>query len=235
MEDPVLVFRELEDEVSVVRLLRLRHAIYFDANRYGASKPLGIDLTAHDQRARLFGVYREDELVGGLRIVCRHDQPLAPMIRAMRAVVGAAESSSHTFPSEEAFELGRTLGAHRALIDAEVGRLFVCHDKVGRGVVRRMMIATLAVLHLMPVRLYLYSCAVALGQRYAAVAKPRWALEACEGAGIRADNFVFPTQSCAAVAALEDSPYFEQALLYAAELAETGAIAFRGEQLALAE
>ncbi|MET0287567.1 MAG: GNAT family N-acyltransferase [Polyangiales bacterium] len=230
-----VVFRELKEPAEVVTMLRVRHAVYFEQNRYGATKPLGIDLTAHDQHARLFGVWRGDELVGGVRVVCRHDQPLAPVIRAMRAVVdqGVAEQCSRALPSEEAFDLASVLGARRELIDAEVGRLFVCRERAEPGVVRKMMVATLAVLHLLRARLYLYSCAVALASRYAAVAKPRWVFEAEQGGGIRADNFVFPSQSRAGVAGIDDSPYFVQALELAAELAETGAITFTRSQPAL--
>jgi hypothetical protein len=87
-----------------------------------------------------------------------------------------------------------------------------------------MMVATLAVLHLTRVRYYLYACAVTRSERYASVTKPRWLLQGAAQSGIGADGFVFPTLSCAGIAAAEDSPYFPDALRYADELAQTGSI-----------
>jgi hypothetical protein len=106
----------------------------------------------------------------------------------------------------------------------EVGRFVMTPAAVGPRVVLRMMIATLAVLVQVRARYYVYSCAVATAKRYAIVAKPRWTLEGSAQSGIHADGFVFPKLSCAGVASAEDSPYFECALAYAAEFAQTDSI-----------
>jgi hypothetical protein len=221
-----LVYRELHDPAEIVALLRLRHRIYFEERGYGAPKPMGIDLTAHDSRTRLFGIFRDGALSGGLRLVFRRDQPLAPVVRAVRAVVQDAVAEQHlsTLPSEEAFDLALALGARSELVDVEVGRLAVSRPAIGAGVVLRAMVATLGVIHLERCRLYLYSCAADLAARFARIASPRWLLEESVRDGIQSDGFTFPKRSVAVVAAPEDSPYFEQALIYAREIAQTGSI-----------
>jgi hypothetical protein len=223
-EDRRLVFRELAEPAEVVTLLRLRHRIYFEECAYGAQKPLGLDLTVHDLRSRLFGVFRAGLLVGGLRIVLRAEQRLAPALRAIHAVVrDSSFEDTCSLPSEEAFALQPVLGARHALVDAEVGRFVVVRSAVDREAVLQIMVATLAVLYLERCRLYLYSCASELAERYAQVAQPRWQLNQ-DSAGILSDGFPFPRLSVAGVAAVEDSPHLQGALCYARELARVGSI-----------
>jgi hypothetical protein len=222
----VLVYRELTTPREVVALLRLRHRIYFEERGYGEAKPFGIDLSAHDVNARLFGVFRGPELVGGLRLVYRSEQALAPVLQTMHALVEGRASDPHPvgLPSEEAFDLAQALGPRSALVDVEVGRLTVVHPHVGRGAVLQIMIATVGVLLLSRCRFYLYSCASELAKRYARVSQPRWTLLEPNANGIGTDDFPFPKRTVAAVAAAEDTPYLAEALSYAHALHTRGFI-----------
>lgn len=220
------IFRELMEPAEVADLLRLRNDIYFGQRCYGPSRPQGLDLTAYDQRARFFGLFCDGELVAGLRLVFREDTALAPVIRAMRAVVVnvVREARTRALPSEFSFDVVPTLGLRSELVDVEVGRFVVSRGTVGSRVVLKTMIAVLATLHLARVRYYFYSCAVTMAKRYAVVTKPRWQFEGAADSGIHADGFTYPTLSCGVVAAAEDSPFFGAALQYATELALTGSI-----------
>ena len=225
--DRVLTFRELDDPSELVSLLRLRHRVYVEQCSYGAAKPLGLDLTAHDARSRLFGVFRGELLVGGVRFVFRQEQRHATIMRALHAVAEheKLDRTSRLLPSEEAFDLVAPLGPRRELIDLEVSRLITLRPGVEPGLVLEIMIATLAAAHLASCRMYLYSCSTQLGPRYARVTNPRWTFSEPVSAGIESDRFAFPLPTIAAVAAVEDSPYLEQALAYADELERTGRIA----------
>jgi hypothetical protein len=221
-----LVYRELTSPSDVVALLRLRHRVYFEERAYGSPKPLGIDFSIHDANARLFGVFRGAELVGGVRFVFRCEQALAPVLHTLRVMVEGrpAELSPTCLPSEEAFDLAGTLGPRARLVDVEVGRLTVLHPQVGRAAVFQIMIASISVLLLWRCRFYLYSCATALAKRYARATNPRWLLHEPLADGIGSDGFPFPKRTVAAVAAAEDTPYLEAALAYAHTLHERGFI-----------
>jgi len=227
MNDSVLVLRELKEPSEVVSLIRLRHRIYFEERGYGATKPLKLDLTAYDPRSRLFGLFCDGHLVGGLRLVFRDDQPLAAVMRAIRAVVGDVVNEQHgrMLPSEEALDLAAEPGMGCDLAEVEVGRLVVSRGAVSAGVVLRMMVATLAVLISRNVPLYMYSCAAGMmARRYALVARPRWTFELLEGKGIESDGFEFPLRSCVAIASPTDSQFCESAQSYVDEFAQTGSI-----------
>lgn len=226
MTEPVLVLRELKEPDEVVSLIRLRHRVYFEERGYGATKPLRLDLSAYDPRSRLLGLFCDHQLVGGLRLVFRDDQPLAAVMRTIRAVVGdvVREQRARTLPSEEALDLADEPEMRRELVEVEVGRLVVSRGTVSAGVVLRMMVATLAVLVAHDVTLYMYSCAVGMARRYAIVTRPRWTLALRERNGIHSDGFEFPSRSCVAIASPPDSPYYESARRYADEFAQTGAI-----------
>ncbi len=232
-----LLFREICDPAEVVGLLRLRHRIYFEECKYGPSKPLALDLTAHDMRSRFFGVFRGQVLAGGVRLVFRSEQPLAGALRALHAAAQDRPPGEcgPLLPSEEAFELRQALGQRQELIDVEVGRLVVARPAVGRGATLAIAIATLAALHLARCRFYLYACAVELAPRFARVANPRWVLGHGAQAGIRADGFAFPKRSVAAVATLEDSPHLAEAIRCAEELARSGAICLQTVRFNIAE
>ncbi len=219
-----LIFRELGTPSEVLALLRLRHRVYFEERGYGRPKPFGIDLTTHDTHARLYGLFRGAELVGGLRIVFRREQALGAVLRTVRALVAgdAVGVEPASLPSEEAFDLSRTLGPRAALVDVEVGRLVVLRPGVDRGAVLEVMIATVGLLLLLPCRFYLYSCARELAARYARVTNPRWTLLEPTSDGIGSDGFPFPKSTVAAVAAAEESPYLEAALDYAHSFRERG-------------
>jgi hypothetical protein len=201
--------------------------VYYEERGYGAHKPLNLDLTAYDPRSRLLGLFRDDQLVGAARLVFRVDQPLAAVMRAIRAVAGGVvtEQCSNTLPSEEAFDLLAAPGLRRELVDVEVGRLVVSRGAVSAGVVLKMLVATLGVLISSQVQFYMYSSAFATARRYAIVTNPRWTLEVAERGGIDSDNFQFPLRSCAGIAVATDSPFYESALRYASEFAKTGSIA----------
>jgi hypothetical protein len=221
-----LTFRELHAPSELVALLRLRHRVYVEHCGYSAPKPLGLDLTAHDARSRLFGVFRDEQMVGGVRLVLRKEQPIAPVMRAVHAVAEHAvhEQTSRCLPSEEAFDLVERMGARRELVDLEAGRLLALRPGVAPGMVDEIIIATLAVAQLASCRMYLYSCRTELGPRYARITNPRWTFAERASAGIQSDAFTFPVPTIAAVAAVEDSPYLEQALSYGEELERTGRI-----------
>lgn len=221
--DPLL-FRELTAARDVVALLRLRHRVYFEERGYGDPKPLGIDLSVHDAYARLYGVFRGAELVGGVRFVFRHEQALAPVLHTLRAVTDgqSSEPRPSCLPSEEAFDLQSTLGARARLVDVEVGRLTMLHPRIHRGAVLQVLIASIGVMLLSRCRFYLYSCAVELAERYARATNPRWTLHEPFSDGICSDGFPFPKRTVAAVAAGEDTPYLETALAYAHSLHERG-------------
>lgn len=219
-----LILRELHAPAEVLALLQLRHRVYFEERGYGRPKPFGIDLTAHDTHARLYGLFRGPELVGGLRIVFRHEQSLGVVLQTLRVLLAgdAPWAQPVSLPSEEAFDLPRSLGVRAALVDVEVGRLVVLRPGVDQGAVLEVMIAILGLLLLLPCRFYLYSCARELAARYARVTHPRWTLLEPSAAGIASDEFPFPKASVAAVAAAEDSPYLEVALDYARSFRERG-------------
>lgn len=226
MDDAMLVLRELKEPVEVVELLRLRHKVYFEQKHYGARKPLGLDLTAYDPRSRLFGLFRDRELVGGLRLVFRHDQPLASVMRGIRAVVEdvVAEQRSNALPSEQAFDFSVEPDLRPEHVEVEVGRLVVSRGAVGCSAVLKLMVGALAVLvTVLESKFYLYSCAASMAKRYAIVTNPRWTLEGVTGSSKYADVDVL-TRSRAGVAAVRDSRYFDCAQSYAAEFAQTGAI-----------
>lgn len=226
MKDPELVLRELKEPDEVVASIRLRHRVYFEERGYGATKPLNLDLTAYDPRSRLFGLFRDGQLVGGLRLVFRDDQPLAAVMRTIRAVVGdvVSEQRASTLPSEEALDLAAEPGMTRELVEVEVGRLVVSRGAVSASVVLRMMVATLSVLISSNVHLYMYSCAVGMARRYAIVTRPRWTHALLEHKGIHSDGFEFPSRSCVAIASPPDSPFYELARSYVDEFVETGSI-----------
>jgi hypothetical protein len=217
--------REIRDVEQLVVLLRLRHRIYFEQEQYGALKPLRLDLTAHDSRSRLLGVYQDGVLVGGSRVVTRSEQSLAGCFRALRNVAELEpEPSSRQLPSEEAFELHAALGSEARLVDAEVGRLTLDTRLVSPVLGNRMSLATMAHLHCGGARLYLYSCAMGLAKRYARLANPRYTLETRAQPGFTSDNFLFPKPTVAAVASVEDSPYVPLIMKYARQVVERGFI-----------
>jgi hypothetical protein len=146
------------------------------------------------------------------------------VLHTLRAVIlaGAPPTPPQSLPSEEAFDLGRALGARAALVDVEVGRLVVLRPGVDRETVLQIMIATVGLLLQLRCRFFLYSCARELAARYARVTNPRWTLLGPSAEGILSDGFPFPKQTVAAVAAPEDTPYFDQALAYARAFHEHG-------------
>jgi|GEM_PF-4674144 len=217
--------REVRDLEQLVLLLRLRHRIYFEEEQYGAIKPLRLDLTAHDSRSRLLGVYQDGVLVGGSRVVLRSDQSLAGSFRGLRSVADLGpEPNSRQLPSEEAFELTAAIGSDARLVDAEVGRLTLDTGVVSPVLASRMVLATLALAHDGGARMYLYSCARTLAKRYARLTNPRHTVEPRGRSGFASDNFVFPKPTIAAVAAVEDSPYARLIQDYARQVRERGFI-----------
>jgi len=217
--------REIRDVEQLVVLLRLRHRIYFEQEQYGAIKPLRLDLTAHDSRSRLIGVYQDGVLVGGSRVVLRSEQSLASSFRALRNVADLApEPETRQLPSEEAFDLAAAIGADAQLVDAEVGRLTLDARVVSPVLGSRMVLATLAHAYAGGARMYLYSCARILAKRYARLTNPRHIVETKLQGGFASDNFVFPKPTIAAVAAVEDSPYARLILEYARQVRERGFI-----------
>lgn len=216
--------RELKEPDEIRQLLRLRHDILFRELGYGALKPLGLDLDRHDHRAQFLGVFRDDQLVGGLRIVRRIEQHVAAIVRGMRAVAELSdkEEDGPTLPSEEAFDLTAHLGSMHKLVDAEVGRLVILRERSCPGLLPELLVAGLAALLNARVRLYLFSCATERYPRFAAVTEPRWRIETARSH--RISGFTFPRPTLACVAAPEDSRFFERALAYADELAAEGSI-----------
>lgn len=219
-----LVMRELSAPAEAVAFLRLRHRVYFEERGYGSPKPFGVDLTTHDSHARFYGVFRGPDLVGGLRLVFRREQALAAVLHTLRALIvgGAPASPPASLPSEEAFDLNPALGPRAALVDVEVGRLVVLRPGVDRDAVLQIMIATVGLLLQLRCRFFLYSCARELAGRYARVTNPRWTLDEPSAEGITSDGFPFPKATVAAVAAPEETHYFERALAYAQSFHERG-------------
>jgi hypothetical protein len=218
-------FRELVEPVEVVALLRLRHRIYFEEQHYGPNKELRLDLTAHDARSRLYGVFQDGVLVGGVRLVFRDEQALAPVFRALRAVAETEPGpDSHALPSEEAFQLVASLGPEHRRVDVEIGRLTLDSHVVAPWLVQHVTLAILAAVRTSCCRLYLYSCATSLAKRYARIASPQFRLETHSAPGIASDHFLFPKPTVAAVAAVDDSPYLNVIEDYAMRLAHDGVI-----------
>ena len=218
-------FRELIEPDDVVALLRLRHRIYFEEQHYGPTKELRLDLTSHDARSRLFGVFQDGVLVGGVRLVFRNTQPLAPLFRALRAVAEAEpEPDSHALPSEEAFALAENLGSESARVDVEIGRLTLDSRVAAPWLVQHVTLAVLAMVRASCSRLYLYSCATTLAKRYARIASPHFHLETRVGDGIESDHFLFPKPTVAAVGSVQDSPYLKVIEDYAMRFARDGVI-----------
>jgi hypothetical protein len=223
---PRYLFRELADPAEIVALLRLRHRIYFEQSGYGSQKPLQLDLTAHDLRSRLFGVFRGTSLIGGLRLVFRSGQPAAPLLRAIRAVVQEVppEAPGDALPSEEAFDVRGALGECASTVDVEVGRLMLLPTAAPPAIAARVVLATLAAIEQIKCRLYLYSCAVDIAKRYARFSNPRHQFEQPIADAIGSDGFVFPRPTVAAVAKVEDSPYWTEIKKAVIELEHSGQI-----------
>jgi hypothetical protein len=220
------VFRELRDPVEIVALIRLRHRIYFEENGYGPPKPLGLDLTAHDARTRLFGVFRGDCLVGGVRVVYRTEQAASLVFRAVRAAVNetAPLASSPLLPSEEAFDLRELSGLSPSDVQAELGRFAMDRTAGIPWLVSRTITGAIAVLLAERCPHYLYSCAATLAKRYARFTNPLFTFERAIADGIGSDGFVFPVPTIAAVARPADAPLGDTLRRYVEQLKETGAI-----------
>jgi hypothetical protein len=229
--DGAFSFRELHDPEELVVLLRLRHRIYFEQQQYGQTKALALDLTTHDTRSRLYGVFRDRALIGGVRVVFRNEQPTAALFRALRVVAESGpEQTSDRLPSEEAFDLRASLGAEQAaLVDAELSRLTLERTLAAPWVVRQVIMATLAAVESQGCRLYLYSCASEIARSYARITNPRVTLAQHAPHGIASDGFVFPKPTVAAVATVSDSPYAATVGRYVRELRQAGAIVLRRE------
>jgi hypothetical protein len=224
---PASVFRELSDPREVLALMRLRHRVYFEHRAYGPPKAHGIDLTSHDHRAQLYGVFSGNDLIGGVRMVHRTEQPLAPVIRAMRAALqdDTLESQSRVLPSEEAFDLEDAVGVQSSLVDVELGR-FVLLPGISPAVSAHVLIAVLAVLVVRQHRLYLYSCAARIAPRYARYMRPDWTLTRLRQNSVGVAGFAFPVETVAAVGAAKNSPYFSTVQRAADELSRTGRLIF---------
>jgi hypothetical protein len=212
-------FREILDPTEVVEVLRLRHRIYFEQQQYGPARALRLDLTSHDSRSRVFGVFRGEKLVGSVRLVLRKQQPLAAMFRALRAVAESSpEEVSTRLPSEEAFDVRASIGSQGELIDGELGRFALDSGAIPVHLAPRVVIASLAAAHQAGCRLYLYSCSISIAKAYARVTKPRYILSEHADTGIASDHFIFPKPTLAAVAAVEDSPFSGTIDSYASQL-----------------
>ena len=203
--------------------MRLRHKIYFEHRAYGPPRAHGIDLTSHDHRSRVYGVFCDRELVGGVRMVHRVEQPLAIVIRAVRAALqdDTTEASSRALPSEEAFDIAEAVGARSELVDVELGR-FSLLPGINPAISAQVLIAVLSVLVLEKHRLYLYSCSATIAPRYARYMRPIWTLTQLRKDSVGVAGFAFPMQTIAAVGAAEDSPYLPSVQRAAEELRQTG-------------
>lgn len=201
------VFRELEDPAEIVALMRLRHRIYFEDNAYGAHKPLQLDLTVHDSRSRLFGVFRAGQLVGGVRIVYRTEQANARIFRALHAVVRdtAVIASASDLPSEGAFDLHAVPGTQPAQIEAELGRFVLDRTASSPWLVQHLMTCSIAVLHRQGCEAYLYSCSTTNAKSYARIANPYWTFGQATSPGMHSDQFLFPKPTVASVARPKDA------------------------------
>jgi hypothetical protein len=217
-------FRELCEPAEIVAMVRLRHRVYFENNHYGPLKPLGLDLTAHDTRSRLYGVFRDAELIGGVRLVYRTEQASANVFRALRAVVGDATpfACGSLLPSEEAFDLHSVPGLETKDLQVEMGRFVLEGTARVPWLAPHAIVSLIAVVQAQRCPLYMYSCATTLAKQYARVTNPFWTLEQPTGVGIHSDGFVFPKPSVAAVARPEDGLMREALLDYAAQLHQTG-------------
>lgn len=214
-----LLFRELREPVEVVAALRLRHRIYFELHQYGPCKALRLDLTAHDERSRLYGVFRGTRLVGSVRLVLRHPQPLASLFHGLRAVVDSdQEDTSKSLPSEEAFDVDASLGTERERVDGEISRFVLEPGAVPPTLAPRVIVAALAAAESTGCRLYLYSCAVSIAKAYARLTRPRFVLVQHAEHGITSDGFVFPKPTQAAIAAPQDSPFARDIAVFAERL-----------------
>lgn len=219
------VFRELSDPREVVALMRLRHRVYFEHRGYGPPKAHGIDLTSHDHRARVYGVFAGDDLIGGVRMVHRTEQPLALVIRAVRAALqdDTPESQSSALPSEEAFDLQEGVGAQSEQVDVELGR-FTLLPGSHPAVSAHVLIGVLAVLMAEQHRMYLYSCAATIAPRYARYMRPDWTLTQLRRNSI--EGFAFPVETVAAVGSAQNSPYLSTVRRAADDLRRTGQLIF---------
>ena len=225
------VVRALLEPEEIVSMLRLRHRIYFEEKRYGAPKPLGLDLTAHDERCRLFGVFLDSALIGGMRLVYRNEQAANLVFRAVRAVASDARPlpSSPLLPSEEAFDLSRVPGLPAPDVRAEFGRLVLDGHAGVPWVLAHTITAGLAALYAEGCPLYMYSCAASLAKRYARVVNPTWTLNHAASEGIRSDGFVFPKPTIAAIARPEDAALGASFQDYVQQLNRSGAIVLSRE------
>jgi hypothetical protein len=226
------IFRELLHPGEIVTMLRLRHRIYFEENGYGVSKPLGLDLTAHDACSRLFGVFCDGSLLGGVRVVYRTAQASAMVFDALHAVVDAPAplTASSLLPSEEAFDLASVPGIVPKDVHAELGRFALERTAAVPWLAQRTIRSVVAALHAEHCPLYMYSCAKAVAKRYARVTNPCWTLQQCRTDGIRSDNFVFPKPTIAAVARPGDATENDVLRDYVLQLRRTGMIVLNPEQ-----
>jgi hypothetical protein len=231
-QDACYVLRELHKPAEIVSLVRLRHRIYFEEQAYGSPKALGLDLTAHDTRTRLLGIFHGDRLVGGIRAVYRTEQSASIVFRALRAVAEdeTPEAAPLRLPSEEAFDLSRVPGLSPQDVHVELGR-FVLGGMTGvPWLAARAIVGALAVLQADHCPYYLYSCGISIARRYARVTRPRWTLHEPIAPGIASDNFTFPVPTIAAIARPEDAGLGDTLLEYSRQLDRTGRIVLNGAE-----
>jgi len=226
-----VIFRELLHPAEIVAMLRLRHRIYFEENGYGVTKPLGLDLTAHDACSRLFGVFCDGSLRGGVRVVYRTAQASAMVFGALHAVVDASAplTTSPLLPSEEAFDLASMPGVVPKDVHAELGRFALERTAAVPWLAQRTIRSVVAVLHAEHCPLYMYSCAKVVAKRYARVTNPCWTLQQSKRDGIGSDHFVFPKPTIAAVARPEDATEGDVLRHYVRQLRRTGMIVLSSE------
>jgi hypothetical protein len=220
------VLRELDEPSEIVALVRLRHRIYFEEKGYGPTRPFGLDLTAHDARTRLFGVFQGDSLIGGARVVYRTEQRAAVVFRAVHAVANETRPlvSKPLLPSEEAFDLSTIPGLLPGDVHAEIGR-FVLEGTAGTPwILARAITGLLAMLRVEGCPFYLYSCATTLARRYARIVRPIFTLEHAIADGIASDGFVFPKPTIAAVGRPKDAALGDILSDYVEQFSETRAI-----------
>ena len=218
MSSPV-VFREITSLEEALGLLRLRHRIYFEEHKYGNPKESGLDLTPHESCSRLFGCFRDQEIVGGIRLVYRTEQPMSKILAGLQNT----DWKPGVLPSEVAFDFKPDMGHLYSDLAVELGRFAIVRGN-GKVITAQTLVAILGVLLHENPSFFLYSCRTRMAAHFANFFKPRWSISNPRASGFL--GFDFPKETSAHIALASDTPYISAAQAAAEELNQTKQIIF---------
>jgi hypothetical protein len=203
MSSPV-VFREITSLEEALGVLRLRHRIYYEKQAYGNPKESGLDLTPHEPCSRLFGCFRDREIVGGMRLVYRTEQLMSKILVGLQDT----DWKPGVLPSEVAFDCKLKMGHLYSDLAVEIRRFTVVRGN-GRVIAAQTLIAILGVLLAENPGFFLYSCRARMAAHFANFFRPRWSISNPRASGFL--GFDFPMETSGHIGIAIDSPYISAA------------------------